>query len=105
MKRYDNVEKMKRGILRQLQVEYDYLSPGAQRRVDSALVRTRNFVKKLDSGVQARLPSGRAQAKRIIVGGTGTITNYIDGATGGKPPSRQGGKRGGKKQKKVVGKK
>jgi len=105
MPEYDNVEKMRRGILRRLQIEYGYLHPSAQRRVDGVLVRTRNFVKRLDSGVLARTPSARAQAKRTLVGGAATITDYIDGATGGKPPSKQGSKQGGKKQKRVVGKK
>lgn len=101
MKRRDDIERIRRGILRRLQIEYDYLHPGAQRRIGGALVRTRKYVKNLDSGIQARSPSGRARVKRILVGGAETIADYIGGVPRGKPS----GKRSTKKRRRVVGKK
>jgi len=101
MKRRDDIERMRRGILRRLQIEYDYLHPGAQRRIDSALVRTRKYIKNLDSGVQARSPSGRARVKSTLVGKAETIADYIGGVPRGKLPV----KKNTKKRKRVVGKK
>jgi len=96
-----NVENIRRGILRRLQIEYDYLHPGAQRRVDQAITRTRKYVERLDSGVRAHSPNGRAHARRALVGSADTVAGYMDGATKRKPPT----KRRSKKQKRVVGKK
>lgn len=105
MKEYNSFEDLKSRILRQLQVEFDVLPQNIQKRVGGALARTRGYVKRLDTGVQSRSPSGRARMREFLVGRSKNVADYIDGATGGKPRSKRIIKRRSGRRSRVVGKK
>jgi len=96
----NSIERMRRGILKQLQVEYDHLHPGAQRHVGKAVSHTRKYIERFDSGVQEKGPKGREHIKHLLVGRADSIAAALDGGKRS-PPSKQGDK----KRKVVVGKK
>ncbi len=108
--RLSNVERLRRAIIKQSHVEYNELSPGAQRIIDRVSGRSRKIVRKFDAKVRPLAPPGRSHMKRMLVGGASSVTNWLDGQLPKekrKPSQRKqvNRKKSKKGRKRVVGRK
>jgi hypothetical protein len=70
--------KLKRAILQQLSVEYDNLPPDLQQRADNISTRATRYFQKAKTRVKEDSPKGRRAFKGYLIGGTTSITQFID---------------------------